>query len=143
MKTAFLLLLTLVTPHNIKANVGGHDLFTSLAQLEVLWHNEHEIIKLMENAISKMERATKALKDYILSHKQLHLDEKPNYEFLGHPINAYHFVRHVASRWKDIQNEVIGNETIRDDLNHLAERENEKLPNEYDVQGGAYGIGEL
>ena len=74
------------------------------------------------------------------SHHELHLDSGPNYDFLGHPINAYHFVRHVASGWKHIQDNVIGNGTIRDNLNRLKEREKEKLPDDYDIQGGAFGL---
>lgn len=35
---------------------------------------------------------------------------------------------------------MIGNETIIDDLNLLRAREEEKLPDEYDVQGGAFGL---
>ena len=46
----------------VKSHVGGHDLFTSLAQLEVLWFNELETIKVMERAIINMEKATKSLK---------------------------------------------------------------------------------
>ena len=46
----------------VKSHVGGHDLFTSLAQLEVLWFNELETIKVMERAIINMEKATKLLK---------------------------------------------------------------------------------
>ena len=59
---------------------------------------------------------------------------------MGHPINAYHFVRHVASGWKNIQDNVIGNETLRENLNILKEREKEKLPDEYDIQGAAFGL---
>ena len=46
----------------VKSHVGGHDLFTSLAQLKVLWFNELETIKVMERAIINMEKATKLLK---------------------------------------------------------------------------------
>ena len=45
----------------VKSDVGGHDLFTSLAQLEVLWFNELESIKVMERTILNMEKATKSL----------------------------------------------------------------------------------
>ena len=45
----------------VKSDLGGHDLFTSLAQLEVLWFNELESIKVMERAILNMEKATKSL----------------------------------------------------------------------------------
>ena len=27
------------------------------------------------------------------------LNQTPNYDYLGHPLNAYHVVRHVASGW--------------------------------------------
>ena len=52
-------ILPLIT--SVKSDVGGHDLFTSLAQLEVLWFNELESIKVMERAILNMEKATKSL----------------------------------------------------------------------------------
>ena len=39
-----------------------------------------------------------------------------------------------------IQDTVIGNGTIRDNLNLLKEREKEKLPDDYDIQGGAFGL---
>ena len=68
------------------------------------------------------------------------LDKGPSYDFLGHPINAYHFVRHVASGWKHVQDHVIGNATLRDNLNSLKDREQEKLPDDYDIKGGAFGL---
>ena len=39
----------------VKGENGGQDLFTSLAQLEVLWHNDIKVVKEMEEAIRKME----------------------------------------------------------------------------------------
>ena len=48
--------------HLVLAGYGGQDLFTSLAQLEVLWHNEIKVVKQMEETIQKMETALDALK---------------------------------------------------------------------------------
>ena len=45
----------------VSAEVGGHDLFTSLAQLEVLWHNELKIVSLMERMVKKIDRAKASL----------------------------------------------------------------------------------
>ena len=59
---------------------------------------------------------------------------------MGHPINAYHFVRHVASGWKHVQDHVIGNGTLVDNLKSLKDREQEKLPDDYDIKGGAFGL---
>ena len=59
-----LILLYIFNFHmKVNADVGGHDLFTSLAQLEVLWKNELEVIKVMEVAITKMEKGIKILKE--------------------------------------------------------------------------------
>ena len=77
---------------------------------------------------------------YIESHKELQLDQGPNYKFLGHPINAYHFIRHVASGWQEVQNHITGENQLHDDLLKLKEREKEKLPDKYDVEGGAFGL---
>jgi hypothetical protein len=46
----------------LEATVGGHDLFTSLAQLEVLWHNDRTVVNQMVQTIEKMDKASKALK---------------------------------------------------------------------------------
>lgn len=37
------------------ANYGGHDLFTSLGQLNELWKNEIEVVRNMEKAIQNMD----------------------------------------------------------------------------------------
>ena len=46
----------------------------------------------------------------------------------------------MASGWKHVQDHVIGNGTIRDHLNSLKSREQEKLPDDYDIKGGAFGL---
>ena len=33
------------------------------------------------------------------------LNATPNYSYLGHPINAYHLIRHVGSGWNKISKE--------------------------------------
>ena len=42
---------------------------------------------------------------YIKSHHLHKLGEIPNIDYLGHPINAYHLIRHVASGWQHILND--------------------------------------
>ena len=54
-------LLLLALPPPSLSDFGGHDLFTSLAQLEVLWHNEREIVSQMEGMLEVNENITKAL----------------------------------------------------------------------------------
>ena len=39
---------------------------------------------------------------YIKSYHDLRLNEEPNFEFLGHPINSYHLVRHVAFAYEHV-----------------------------------------
>ena len=36
-----------------KGKFGGHDLFASLAQLEILWNNERDIVIVMERIADK------------------------------------------------------------------------------------------
>ena len=42
----------------------------------------------------------------------------------------------MAARWHDVHNEILGNNTLSEDIKILSEREKEKLPDLYDVQGG-------
>jgi hypothetical protein len=37
----------------VMGKIGGHDLFASLAQLEILWHNEIDTIVVMERIATK------------------------------------------------------------------------------------------
>ena len=46
----------------VKGEHGGQDLFTSLSQLEVLWHNDIKVVKQMEEAIRKMETTINTFK---------------------------------------------------------------------------------
>ena len=46
------------------------------------------------------------LSRYIDEYKWLGLDEEPNYDFLGHPINGYLFLRHVAFGWGKIKKSI-------------------------------------
>ena len=39
---------------------------------------------------------------YVRQHYKNHLNDTPNYNYLGHPINAYHFIRHVAHGWPHV-----------------------------------------
>lgn len=142
-ETNFLIIfLSLLDVGFVRAAFGGHDLFTSLAQLEVLWKNDQEVVKEMEKTVVKLERAKKSLQSYITRHYELKLDEKPNYDFLGHPINAFHFVRHVASGWANIKENVLSDDVIdiKSDLERLKDREKEKLTSSSDVDGAAHGI---
>ena len=43
------------------AEVGGHDLFTSLAQLEVLWRNEMKVVQVMQDTLQKLDDAKATL----------------------------------------------------------------------------------
>ena len=39
---------------------------------------------------------------YVRQHYKNKLNQTPNYEYLGHPINAYHFIRHVVREWEHV-----------------------------------------
>ena len=30
------------------------------------------------------------------------LNQEPNYDYLGHPVNSYHFIRHMATGWPSV-----------------------------------------
>ena len=39
---------------------------------------------------------------YVEQHYQHKLNTTPNIEYLGHPINAYHLIRHIFYGWEYI-----------------------------------------
>jgi len=127
----------------VNGEVGGQDLFTSLAQLEVLWHNDIKVVKEMEEAIRKMETIINTFKAYVKNHQIHQLNQTPNYDYLGHPVNAYHFIRHVASGWASVLDEVMNDDTLSltENLESIKSRtKEEKLPDRFDIEGAAHGI---
>ena len=96
------LLLAVAVPES-SSDFGGHDLFTSLAQLEVLWHNEVEVVQKMRDSLGLEDKMDEALRGYLEQHDRLGLGSGPRRDFLGHPVNAYFFVRHVGHGWSKVR----------------------------------------
>ena len=61
-KCSLLFMLIIKKTNIVVAEHGGQDLFTSLAQLEVLWQDERKVVQQMESTIEKMETALQSLK---------------------------------------------------------------------------------
>ena len=49
--------------------------------------------------ISHMLKSLNFVFRYVKSHYMHNLNQAPNFNHLGHPLNAYHLIRHVASGW--------------------------------------------
>ena len=50
----------------------------------------------------------------LTNHEKLELNQEPNVEYLGHPINAYNLIKHSALGWAMFHEDVIPklNETL-------------------------------
>ena len=53
------------------------------------------------------------------NHKKLELDQEPNVEYLGHPINAYNLIKHSAIGWKFLNHSVV--QPLNISLGHIGE----------------------
>ena len=53
------------------------------------------------------------------NHKKLELDQEPNVEYLGHPINAYNLIKHSAIGWKFLNHSVV--QPLNITLGHIGE----------------------
>ena len=76
----------------------------------------------------------------------LQLDKiTPNAEYLGHPINAYNLVKHVADGWNHFRIKINPRiiETV-EGLNWALQRENvTNLPDLSEIKGAAFGVARL
>ena len=52
---------------------------------------------------------------YVKQHKRHQLNIEPNLNYLGHPINAYHLIRHVVYGWEYISHHL----SLLSDRRHL------------------------
>ena len=59
------------------------------------------------------------------SHKKLELNQEPNVDYLGHPINGYNLIKHAAMGWKNFHFKINPhlNETITS-LDYMQNRAN-------------------
>ena len=64
----------------------------------------------MKNTKNILQLCTQFLR-YVRNHKILELDQEPNVEYLGHPINAFNLIKHTAVGWSYI------NDTVKQPLN--------------------------
>ena len=119
--------------------IGGHDLYTSLAQLETLWRNEINVVKIMEELSQKLENNINIMKDYIASthhHQQeLHQSHVMNWkrDNLDQVFDVLGDLEDIASRWYSL-NVDIQFDNISDSFAHLASYTKEKLPDESDIE---------
>ena len=88
------------------AAYGGHDLFTSLGQLNELWKNDKSVVQDMKDVIAHMDDIKDTFEKYIKSHEDAQLDQEPNFEYLGNPLNGYFLIRHVAFGWGAVRTKV-------------------------------------
>jgi hypothetical protein len=47
---------------------------------------------------------------YIDNHYYLKLNQTPNNEYLGHPINAFQFIQHIATGWYFVTEHALNND---------------------------------
>ena len=72
------------------------------------------------------------------------MDQEPNSHHLGHPLNSFHLVKHVAVGWHHFENYVIPNlDKMRATLDKVSERRERMLPDDYDIVGAAFGVARL
>ena len=67
--------------------------------------------KLIRYKDSLLHSTTFFCTRYIQQHYIHQLNQTPNYNYLGHPINAYHFIRHVASGWDLVLKDMLENKS--------------------------------
>lgn len=118
-------------------------IFASLAQLEILWYKELKVVDLMEKLLTTYKPKPSCLQLYVNNHYLQNLNQTPNYLYLGHPINAYHLIRHIASDWRNIiTNDFLdtGNQSLMTDIDHLRKSFDKLHPDIRDIKGGALGM---
>ena len=75
----------------------------------------------------------------------MELNQEPNVDYLGHPINAYNLIKHTAMGWKDFHFNINPtlNETISN-LEYFMNRANNTAISGFDeVEGAAFGVARL
>jgi len=142
------LIINILVCNTVFAGDHGHNLFASLAQLRRLWEKEQEIVRSMEQILNISKTCHPPLQTYVKRHYILMLNMEPNFEYLGHPINSYHFIHHMASGWPLVMSYVtsaIKSRGLKNchDLRSLRKYNGELLPDFTDVKGAAYGIARL
>ena len=91
---SYILVILLFNFSPIWARYGNNDIFTSLEAMRRLWIEEKEFVNNLESAIENLKTIMPVFERYITNHKKLELNQEPNVDYLGHPINAYNLIKH-------------------------------------------------
>ena len=129
----------------IYAKYGNNDFFTSLEAMRRLWVEEKAFVTHLESSIESLKTILPVFERYITNHKKLELDQEPNVEYLGHPINAYNLIKHSALGWKMFDEDVIPvlNQSIPS-LEYVFNRANNTgIPDNEEIKGAAFGMARL
>lgn len=88
-----------------------------------------------------MKSYTNQIFRYIEQHEKYGLDMPPETAFLGHPMNSFNLIKHVAYGWAHFENLVLPQmDTFKENLDKIANRKAEKLPDDYDITGAAFAM---
>ena len=141
----YIFVLVLFNFSPIWARYGNNDIFTSLEAMRRLWIEEKEFVNNLESAIDSLKTIMPMFERYITNHKKLELNQEPNVEYLGHPINAYNLIKHSALGWKMFNEDVIPilNQTIPNMQYVFNRANNSNIPDHNEVSGAAFGIARL
>ena len=142
---SYILVIFLFNFSPIWARYGNNDIFTSLEAMRRLWIEEKEFVNNLESAIENLKTIMPVFERYITNHKKLELNQEPNVDYLGHPINAYNLIKHSALGWKMFSEDIVPvlNQTIPN-LQYVFNRpNNSNIPDHSEVSGAAFGIARL
>ena len=144
MKT-YLVLLVISYLKIANGSYGGNDIFTSLEATRRLWLEERLFVQNLQDSIDTFKSILPIFERYIANHKKLELDQEPNVEYLGHPINSYNLIKHSALGWKMFHEDVLPslNKTIPQLTYVLNRPNNTPIPDNNEIAGAAFGIARL
>ena len=130
---------------NVYCGYGGNDIFTSLQAMKYLWNEEIKFVEHLQDSIKTMETILPLFKRYVTNHEKLELNQDPNVDYLGHPINAYNLIKHSALGWEMFHEDIIPklNDTLPK-LDYILNRPNRSnIPDAHEIRGAAFGIARL
>ena len=73
------------------------------------------------------------------------MNQEPNVDYLGHPINAYNLIKHTAMGWRNFHDKIIPplNETMSNFEYFMNRPNNTAIPDYHEINGAAYGVARL
>jgi len=137
-----LLVAIAVQTRGISASREDYDVFSSVAKMENLVHQERAIVDYLDTYLQVSKQRHQIIQNYVESHRSLMHGDFASSSVVANPVDAYHLLKRLTIDWDVVERALdhVANSS-KSVLNQVSNlRESSVVPSEEDLHGAAIAL---